>query len=105
MSDHDAIEADRDPEPRIGDDAALLRDLIVQANPDVIPELVQGASLREMLDSLPAARAAFARVAEVTAATTTPPVPSGNVIRSRELNLADLGPAAKVRAGIDAIRR
>lgn len=106
MSDHEVIDDGRPEEPQGQDDAALLRELIVRANPDVVPELVQGASLREMLDSLPAARAAYARIAEATAAAASPaPVPSGNAIRSREPNRADLSPAAKVRAGLDAARR
>ncbi len=104
MSDHDAIAAGQPEEPQGHEDAAMLRELIVQANPDVVPELVQGASLREMLDSLPAARAAYARIAEAAAAPSTP-VPSGSAIRSREPNPADLSPAAKVRAGLDAARR
>ncbi len=105
MSDHDVTDDGRVDEPPAGDDAALLRELIVQAHPDVVPELLQGASLREMLDSLPAARAAWARVAEATASAPPAPVPSGSAIRSREPNPADLSPAGKVRAGLAAARR
>ncbi|HMM41494.1 MAG TPA: hypothetical protein PKA95_06295 [Thermomicrobiales bacterium] len=104
MSDHDVIDDGRAEEPT-GDDAGLLRELIVQAHPDVVPELVQGASLREMLDSLPAAKAAYARIAEAAASASPAPVPSGSAIRSREPNRADLSPAAKVRAALDAARR
>lgn len=105
MSDQETIDEGRPEEPVVGEDAALLRELIVGANPDVVPELIQGASLREMLASLPAARAAYTRVAEAAVAAATPPVPSGSAIRSRQPNVADLSPAAKIRAALDAARR
>lgn len=105
MSDHDLADDGGQDEPPTYDDVAVLRELIVQANPDVVPELLRGASLREMLDSLPAARAAYARIAEAAVAASRAPVPSGSAIRSREPHLANLSPAAKVRAGLDAARR
>ena len=106
MSDHEAIDDGRVEEPAGHDDAALLRGLIVGANPDVVPELIQGASQREMLDSLPAARAAYARIVEAAATTTAAtPVPSGSAIRSREPDAAGLSPAAKVRTALDRQRR
>lgn len=106
MSDHDVTDDDPAEEQTGHDDAALLRELIVGANPDVVPELIQGASLREMLDSLPAARAAYARIVEAAATTTSAtPVPSGSAIRSREPDAAGLSPAAKVRTALDRQRR
>ena len=108
MSDHDEIDDQQPPEAETepqADDAAMLRDLIVRAHPDAIPELIQGASLREMLDSLPDAQAAFARVAEAAAAQTKPAVPSGSAIRSREPGPANLSPADKIRSAINSRRR
>lgn len=105
MSDHDVTDEGQPGEPAGHDDAALLRELIVGANPDVVPELILGASLREMLDSLPAARAAYARIVEAAATTAPTPVPSGSAIRSREPDPAGLSPAAKVRVALDRQRR
>lgn len=110
MSDHDAIddqqppEAAAEPEPE-ADDAGLLRDLIVRAHPDAIPELIRGASLREMLESLPEAQAAFARVAQAATAQAKPPVPSGSAIRSREPNPTNLSPAEKIRSAMNSHQR
>jgi len=104
MSDHDEID-DQQPPEAVPDDAEMLRDLIVRAHPDAIPELIQGASLREMLASLPDAQAAFARVAEAAAAQTKPAVPSGSAIRSREPGPANLSPADKIRSAMNSRRR
>lgn len=108
MSDHDEID-EQQPEAAEAesevDDAAMLRALIVRAHPDAIPELIRGASLREMLDSLPDAQAAYARVAEAAAAQVKPPVPSGSAIRSREQNPANLSPAEKIRSAMNGRRR
>lgn len=45
-------------------EVARLRDLVVQAHPDVVPELVVGSSLDELLASVETARAAYGRVEE-----------------------------------------
>lgn len=87
-------------------DASLpaLRDLIARAYPDAVPELIQGDSLDEMLASLPAAQAAWARVAEAAAsASSAPPpdpVPAGSAVRSTQLDVSALSPLAKIRHGL-----
>jgi hypothetical protein len=43
---------------------ARLRDLVLEAHPDVVPELVVGGSLDELLASVAGARAAYGRVEE-----------------------------------------
>ena len=45
-------------------DAELIRELILQAHPDVVPELVQGTTLQELLASLPAAQEAWRNAVE-----------------------------------------
>ena len=91
------------------DDLALARALILKAHPEIVPELVTGASLAEMLASVPAAEAAWARVIETARGTAIPSpadrergtaVPSGGGVRSAGVNLDGLGPMAKIRAGL-----
>ena len=60
-----ALEAESRPETT-GDDPEVLqrvRDLVLQAHREVVPELVVGASLTELLASIEPARAAYANLA------------------------------------------
>jgi len=41
-----------------------VRDLVLQAHPDVVPDLVRGASLDELLASVEPARSAYQQIAE-----------------------------------------
>ena len=91
----------REPRP----EGQQLRELIVRAHPDTVPELLQGESLAELLASLPAAQAAFARVAEAAragAAATVGDVPvaAGAALRSPEPRAEGLSPLAKIRVGL-----
>jgi hypothetical protein len=54
----------------------VVRDLILQANPDLIPELVRGETLTELMESVPAAKDAFQRIREQMRAQ-VPTVPAG----------------------------
>jgi hypothetical protein len=64
---------------------ARVREVVLRAHPDVVPELVQGATLDELLGSVEPAQAAFAAVSErvkpadpVAAPPVAPPaVPAG----------------------------
>ncbi len=71
-----------------GDDPAVLqsvRDLVLQAHREVVPELVAGTSLTELLASIEPARQAYANLADriqadrapVADAVPTQPVPAG----------------------------
>ena len=53
---------------------AAVRELVLRAHPDVVPELVAGSSVGELVASVEAARAAFRRVAETVAAPGPPRV-------------------------------
>ena len=77
-----------------------LRELIAKAHPDTVPELLQGATLAELLLSVPAAQAAYARVAEAARASDSPPVAAGATLRSPEGRAEGLSPLAKIRAGL-----
>jgi hypothetical protein len=60
-----------------GDELAAVREVVLRAHPDVVPELVSGATVAEVLASVEPARAAYARIAErltpAAAATATAP--------------------------------
>lgn len=91
--------------PDAPDELALARELVLRAHPEVVEELIGGNSLAELLASVPAAEAAFARVAATTRAAatreaTTPAVPGGGAVRSAGVNVDGLGPLAKIRAGL-----
>jgi hypothetical protein len=85
--------------PGAGDDIAALHALILQAHPDVVPELIRGESLHELLASVPAARAAYARVVAATPRATAP-VPAGASIRTTPAHAEGLSPFAKIRAAL-----
>ncbi len=112
-----------DPGPAVPsdapDDVALVRDFIVATDPGLIPELVMGASVGEVLASVAAARAAYRRVAEQVRAgqvadgaagrftpsgPMAPVVPAGGaaafVVDPGELPSGEL-----IRRGISAARR
>jgi hypothetical protein len=85
----------------------LARELVLRAHPETVAELVTGGTLAELLASVPAAEAAYTRVATAaravaTATTDTEPatVPGGGAIRSSAVNVDGLGPLAKIRAGL-----
>mgnify|MGYP006952644934 CR=1 FL=1 len=83
------------------DELAALRELVLRAHPDVVPELVAGSNLGELMASVEGARAAYRRVAEAVSA--PPRVPAGDTPRLAVD--ADLLPAAeKIRRGL-ATRR
>lgn len=45
-------------------DLGRVRDLVLQANPDVVPDLVQGNTLDALLASIEPARSAYQQIAE-----------------------------------------
>jgi hypothetical protein len=97
--------ADTPDTPDTPDELALARELVLRAHPEVVEELIGGNSLAELLASVPAAEAAFARVIATTRAAATrdatrPAVPGGGAVRSAGVNVEGLGPLAKIRAGL-----
>jgi hypothetical protein len=100
-----AGEATADETP---DEGSLLRGLIGRAYPDIVPELVQGETLAEMLASIPAAQAAYARIVEVARAGAEHhngragqlAVPAGAAVRSAGTSVEGLSAMAKIRAGL-----
>ena len=87
---------------------AAVREVVLSAYPDCVPELVQGDTVAELLASVEPARAAYARVAAtvptpVEAVSTPPPVPAGG--SSAVIDPGELPAAEKVRRGIANHRR
>ena len=93
------------PESRL--DAVRL--VVLAAYPDSVPELIQGETVPELLASIEAARAAYARVAESVVvpvepvAAAAPAVPAGG--GSAVIDPGALPAAEKVRRGIAGHRR
>ena len=96
---HDAAAAELD----------AVRQVVLAAYPDSVPELIQGATVPELLASIEPARAAYARVVESMAAVaepvavTAPVVPAGG--GGAVLDPGALPAAEKVRRGIASQRR
>jgi hypothetical protein len=89
-------------------DLEAVRDVVLSAYPDCVPELVQGDTVAELLASVEPARAAYARVAAtvtipVETVSAPPPVPAGG--GSAVVDPGDLPAAEKVRRGIANHRR
>jgi hypothetical protein len=89
-------------------DLEAVRDVVLSAYPDCVPELVQGDTVAELLASVEPARAAYARVAAtvtipVETVPALPPVPAGG--GSAVVDPGDLPAAEKVRRGIANHRR
>lgn len=60
--------ADLPDAPGEEQDVAAVRDLVLRANPDVVPELVTGATIADLIASVEPAREAYARLAASIAA-------------------------------------
>lgn len=95
-------ETEREPRPAL-DDAQLtrLRETLIAAYPDVVPELVAGADFDTLLASVAPAREAYQRVREVTAREALGSVPRGGATSAVDAALlAGLGPEAKISAAM-----
>lgn len=68
-----------DPAPPDNGDLAAVRELVLQAHPDIVPELVTGETITDLIASVEPARAAYARLAEAIgqARPSAAPVPAG----------------------------
>ena len=81
---------------------AAVRELALRAHPDVVPELVGGGSVAELMASLEPARAAYRRIAEAArnaGAARPPVVPAGDAPRVA-IDPELLPAAEKIRRGL-----
>lgn len=89
-------------------DLSQVRELVLLAHPDVIPELVNGATFEELIGSVETARAAYQRIVEsvqsannvAPADTVAPKIPAGGGQRQLSANVEQLSPAAKISEGL-----
>jgi hypothetical protein len=51
-------------EPAGGEELGKVRELVLKAHPDVVPDLVRGSSVDELIASVEPARSAYQRIAE-----------------------------------------
>lgn len=81
-----------------------IRDLIIMAHEDVVPELVMGETFDELLASIEPARQAFQQVVEriIRPAPRPGQIPAGQPGRSatRDSETASLNPGAKIAEGL-----
>lgn len=89
------------------EDVDAIRELVLKAHPDVIPELIQGDSIAALLASVEPAQHAYSRVAESlksTAAIAPPMVPAGGS-PPVTVDVDRLPAAEKIKRGLAASRR
>jgi hypothetical protein len=86
------------------DEMALVREVVLKAHPDVVPELVSGATVAELLASVEPARAAHARIIEALPKPVAEPpvVPAGAA--TAVVDPAGLPAHELIRRGIAAKR-
>jgi hypothetical protein len=78
-----------------------LREVLVVAHPDAVPELIAGETFEALLDSVEGARAAFTRVRDEAARALAAGVPRGG--GTREIDpavFAGLSPEGKIAVGL-----
>ena len=87
------------------DELALVREVVLRAHPDVVPELISGGTVAELLASVDPARAAYARIVEQrpVAVETPPAVPAGAATSA--IDPSTLPAQELIRRGVEAERR
>lgn len=90
------------------DDIAAIRALVLKAHPDVVPELITGTSVAELLSTIEPAQAAYGRLLESVRSSQpqaipapVPAVPAGGSAPV-PIDPDRLLPAEKIRRGIHA---
>lgn len=88
-------------------DLAAVRELVIKANPDVIPEMITGSTFEELMASVEPARAAYSRIVEqvrgqAPSGAQPPSVPAGGSPGRQTLitNVEQLSPSAKIAEGL-----
>lgn len=90
-------------------DLTAIRDLVLRAHPEVVPELITGETVDDLLASIEPAEAAYRRVSEslrtsiVVPSPATPPVPAGGD-RPMPVDPDRLPASEKIRRGLAQAR-
>jgi hypothetical protein len=78
-----------------------VRDLIIAAHPDVVPEMITGTSFDELMTSIQPARDAYQRIASQTLRPAAPPVAAQPGQRaSMSADMESLSPLGKISEGL-----
>lgn len=101
--------AQRQAETSPGVDVEKLRELVLRAHPEAIPELVQGETLEELETSARLATEVYRRIAdsvrEAVAREAASSIPAGQPGRQAPLvNIETLSPSAKIAEGLRRVR-
>src|SRR4051812_13684867 len=103
-----------------GHDLTRIRELVLKAHPDVVPDLIRGDSLDDLMSSIEPARTAYQRIAdqlrtaaptatpattspETTPATRLPHVPAGGA--TTVLDPTTLTPTTKIARALEERRK
>jgi len=83
-------------------DVSSVRDLILTAFTDLVPELIGGSTVGEVIASVDVARKAYAAITHQFKGTPSQPiaVPAGSPPRGQSASMADLSPSAKIQEGL-----
>ena len=102
MSDNEVLLEQNEEQTSPPNDAEIVRELILASHTDLVPELVQGGSIQELIASIAPAKAAFSRVIEKAPKAVSIPA-GGNPPLTID---ADALPSSeKIRRGLAAITR
>lgn len=107
-NDHPLAASAANGEPRLSDNPNLnltkIRELILTAHEDVVPELVRGETFEELLASIEPARLAFQQIVEriIRPASTAGQIPAGQPGRAatHDPQATNLNPSAKIAEGL-----
>ncbi|MDI3340852.1 MAG: hypothetical protein QJR03_09995 [Sphaerobacter sp.] len=86
-----------------GFDLGRIRELILAAHPDVVPDLITGATFDELMASIEPARAAYARIVASLREqpTAAPGIPAGQPGRQPVIaNVEAVSPRGKIAEGL-----
>ncbi|MFS8531670.1 hypothetical protein [Sphaerobacter thermophilus] len=86
-----------------GFDLERIRELILAAHPDVVPDMIKGTTFDELMESIEPARAAYARIAESIRSqpSNAPGIPAGQPGRQTSpAHVERLSASAKIAEGL-----
>lgn len=84
------------------DDLTRVRELILASHPDIVPELVQGSSVADLVASIESAKAAYTRVIESAPKPAITIPAGGNAPVAVDIDA--LPTAEKIRRGLSVTR-
>lgn len=86
----------------VSNDLDQVRELILGSHPNIVPELVQGDSIAELVASIEPARAAYTRIIDSVPTPVTIPAGGNSPVT---LDIDQLPTSEKLRRGLAAINR